>query len=229
MRCPNCEANVPADAVECPYCGAEFEDAGPVAPDVNERPSFGWGAEPDDELPSFDAEPDDELPYYGAKPDAGELPYYEGTPAGAGPARPAAKKGRNWLLIGGVAVVVLLGCCIGIIALGSAFTAITGSELSFPETAPDRGPGPGMAALTVTNNLNEPVCFVVVSPPESETWGDGEDLLDSDQVIDPGETVTVFARVTSEVDIGFLDCDGQELDGLYGVAIREQGLSHTVR
>lgn len=61
--------------------------------------------------------------------------------------------------------------------------------------------------LTVFNESSEAICFVYISPSESDDWGD--DVL-GDDVIEPGESYT-FEVIVGTYDLMAEGCDGNAI------------------
>jgi hypothetical protein len=62
--------------------------------------------------------------------------------------------------------------------------------------------------LTVINGLDQPICAVHVSPSVATRWG--QDRLAPDQVLDPGESVTVEVG-TDQYDVLAATCEGERV------------------
>ena len=62
--------------------------------------------------------------------------------------------------------------------------------------------------LTISNGLDQPICDVHVSPSVATRWG--QDRLAPDQVLDPGESVTVEVG-TDQYDVLAVTCEGERV------------------
>jgi hypothetical protein len=67
------------------------------------------------------------------------------------------------------------------------------------------GQGGTQGVITVLNQLNRSICFVFISPSSSDSWGN--DRLDSDETILPGDRRDFWLPNESTYDIQALDCD----------------------
>lgn len=92
------------------------------------------------------------------------------------------------------------------------------------EVALPAGPG---TTFYVDNLSSVTVCNLLLSPSDSEDWG--EDQLGSETVINSGGSFTVTDVPPGRYDYQALDCDGNTLDGHYGVELGEGGFTWTIR
>ena len=130
----------------------------------------------------------------------------------------------RWLLplsIGAIILCTISTCVLGFMAFGSSPQGVD-SPVSPPqppapenelptnpppaETAPVAAPtkGANQVELTLTNDLSEEVCFVLISPSGSEEWGD--DWLGDDEILPAGYTLTLSIP-PGTYDLAALDCD----------------------
>jgi hypothetical protein len=68
-------------------------------------------------------------------------------------------------------------------------------------------------SLTLINNADQDVCFVLISPTDSDSWG--EDWLAAEETIAPGEYRT-FEMPAGYYELMVLDCDEQVMDDIHG-------------
>jgi hypothetical protein len=66
------------------------------------------------------------------------------------------------------------------------------------------GGGGGEVQITIENESAEDVCYVLISPTDSESWGD--DRLGSDEIIESGESYT-FDLEEDSWDVQLMNCD----------------------
>lgn len=92
-----------------------------------------------------------------------------------------------------------------------------GKSLDGEQETDNQSAGPTIE-LTLENELDVPVCYVFVSPPSDETWG--EDQLGSTEVIRAGAMRT-FEVEAGEWDLMATDCDGETLAEEYGVDLSD--------
>ncbi len=81
------------------------------------------------------------------------------------------------------------------------------TEAPEPTKAPD--PVGEMATLVLENESEATVCYVFISPPEDDSWG--EDWLGESEIIEPGNT-RAFEVEAGTYDLGAFDCEEEELD-----------------
>ncbi|MEW6569166.1 MAG: hypothetical protein AB1449_13575 [Chloroflexota bacterium] len=77
-------------------------------------------------------------------------------------------------------------------------------------------PGSG-GNIRLVNNLDVAVCYVYISPSTERTWGD--DWLGSQEVVRPGDSRDFDVPPGQDYDLRAEDCNGQELDEVYGISI----------
>src|SRR5574341_316109 len=65
-------------------------------------------------------------------------------------------------------------------------------------------------SLTVVNDSSLEICYVFISPSDSDSWGD--DWLGEDNTIPPGESHDIAGVEPGTYDIMAADCDGNEID-----------------
>jgi hypothetical protein len=82
----------------------------------------------------------------------------------------------------------------------------------------DGGGGEETSALTIFNDSSETICFVYISPSDSDEWG--EDVLGDGNLIEPGDTYT-FDVIVGTYDLMAENCDGDLLDIQEGVDLSE--------
>ncbi len=87
-----------------------------------------------------------------------------------------------------------------------------------PSPSPTAAPQAGTVTLTLINALDQEVCYVFISPPESETWGD--DWLGPDETVPPGATRT-FAVTPGTYDLAVFGCDEEVITETYEVDITQ--------
>jgi hypothetical protein len=80
------------------------------------------------------------------------------------------------------------------------------------------GGGEGTVTLTIFNESSETICFVYISPSDSDEWG--EDALGDGNLIEPGDTYT-FDVVVGTYDLMAENCDGEVLGVQEGVDMSE--------
>lgn len=78
----------------------------------------------------------------------------------------------------------------------------------------------------VENNSDIPICFIFISPSDSNDWG--EDWLGDDEIIQPGESITFWVLPNQAVDMRVLDCDGDLMNEQYGIQITKEGITYTL-
>ncbi len=76
--------------------------------------------------------------------------------------------------------------------------------------------GSTKATLTLVNDLNDPVCYVLISPTSSDTWG--TDWLGPNDVINVGEQ-RAFTLDAGNWDMMSQDCNGNTLSSQMGVYV----------
>ena len=145
-------------------------------------------------------------------------------PAGTVAQPPKERGGKGWLWgIGGVVVGigVVLVLCVGLLMLGAAnddgtptpvppvtqvVAVVTDTlEVTDPTLTPVSSNGDGDPfTLTINNNSDARICYVLLSPTENDQWGD--DWLGENNVIDPGASWTFDVPGTPH-DLMVMDCD----------------------
>lgn len=73
-----------------------------------------------------------------------------------------------------------------------------------------------LATVTVNNNSTQPICFVYISPSDSNEWG--EDRLGAEDTIEPGESFEISVD-PGTYDLRADDCDGNVIDEEQGVEV----------
>lgn len=85
----------------------------------------------------------------------------------------------------------------------------------------------GLSSLTIDNQTSTVVCYVRLSPSDSEEWGD--DQLGDTETIASGSSYTIWDVPAGEYDYQALDCNQVVLDEHYGVYLDEAGFNWTLR
>ncbi len=76
----------------------------------------------------------------------------------------------------------------------------------------------GEVTLTVVNAADTPICYILISPSDSEEWG--EDWLGPEEILQSG-AARAFELPPGTYDLAALDCDQNFLSETYGVDINE--------
>jgi len=106
-----------------------------------------------------------------------------------------------------------------LIAVGLGLLVLTMMACSICPLIPSGPSGPqggGPARVTLVNNSGEEICYVYISPVESDEWG--EDQLGATETVAPGAR-RVFDVEPGRYDLRAEDCDGNALDEEWDVAI----------
>ncbi len=157
------------------------------------------------------------------------------------PPPPKSGGGCRWgvvgALIGGLVVVAM---CIGGVLLiaqwGASLTptpTITLLPTNTPQPTNPPAPTPvpqggsGSTDLVIQNESSTPVCYVYVSPNESDEWG--EDQLGEANILMTGDTFTVTDVPYGLYDYQALDCDSNVLDQHYGVDLSTDTYTWVIR
>ena len=72
------------------------------------------------------------------------------------------------------------------------------------------------ASLTLVNNLDREICYVYISPTDSDDWG--EDWLGVADTVPPGGSHT-FSLPAGTYDVRAEDCEGNALDEVFNASI----------
>jgi len=133
------------------------------------------------------------------------------------------RKRRSGCLTALIVVLVISVCLC--IAGSIAVFALDFSIPFLPLDTPTAAPGAD-APVTVVNNLDEPICYLLSSPSGIEDWGD--DWLGEEEVIAPGGTLTVWVPSNQMIDMSVYDCEQNLLDQQLGVQLTDDGLTYTL-
>lgn len=142
----------------------------------------------------------------------------EAAPAPEKKERKGCGKTLLWIAL---AVVVLGGAClVGALMLGwLGGAASTPTPTPSPPTAVPVLPTPEVAGIEVYNAGQDVICYLYISPTDSEEWGD--DWLGDDRVLGAGESVTITDIGPGTYDLRADDCDDQPLMREYAVKLGE--------
>ena len=77
------------------------------------------------------------------------------------------------------------------------------------------GGGGGDLEITIKNSSLYDICYVQISPEDADEWG--EDFLDDDEVIEPGDSKT-FGVDEGTYDVRLLDCDAVPVESVSEVS-----------
>ncbi len=115
---------------------------------------------------------------------------------------------------------LIVGLVIGLLVFSLACNVIGGET---PEAATPRpietevateSPGGGEFQLKVVNETSADICYVLISPADSDEWGD--DLLGEDETIEVGQSRS-FSVPGVPHDAMFLNCDEAVLATIFDV------------
>ncbi|MFP4345860.1 MAG: serine/threonine protein kinase [Anaerolineales bacterium] len=144
--------------------------------------------------------PESELPPY-----PGDQPARRSAPPAASPPPPKQRKRKGLPLWGWLAGV---GALLLVLALICGGTLLLPDLLGEGRTTPTpRSSGPLSGAsfeIRLENRTSDNICYVYISPTNSESWGD--DWLGSDEIIQPG-TTQIFEVEAVTQDVQLLNCD----------------------
>jgi hypothetical protein len=84
----------------------------------------------------------------------------------------------------------------------------------------------GGASVDVINNLDVPICYLYISPTDSDDWG--QDWLGNQEVIEPGGTRSFSVTADQTVDLQVLNCAQEVLDQQFGVYVDSMGITYTL-
>ena len=127
------------------------------------------------------------------------------------------KRSSGW--VKGCIAIVLIVACLGSLVVGAMLLA------------PDLLDGitfisPSQAGIQVVNNTYMDVCYVFISPSTDDDWG--EDWLDDDETIKPGDIKTFWVDEDQTVDIQALDCNQDLMHAIYDIEVTEDGITYTL-
>jgi len=138
----------------------------------------------------------------------------------------------------------LSGCVIALIVAAALLLCgglIVGAVLLVPQILPQATPTAPVyqppsddgfspsgtdVSLDVVNNLNVAVCYLYISPSDSDNWGG--DWLDEIGTIPPGTSQTFWITSGETVDLRTEDCDGNTIDEQFDVYVPVEGLTYTL-
>lgn len=130
---------------------------------------------------------------------------------------PMQRKGRNYFKIG-CGILAILGFCFLV-------SGVMGYFFFLPPAMPINLPLIDQVPVDVENYMNSSICYLNVSPRDSDDWG--WDLLGTSDIIEPGYAYTVYVVPDQKYDIQILDCDENELDTVEGVKIGTGGYTYS--
>ncbi len=174
------------------------------------------------------------------------MPSPQATPVAAplpsvGAAKPSGS--RAGLVIGIIAGALVLGailCGGGLLllgALGSAASPATPPRIQPPPGKTVRPANPtgippaaqagGSRSIVIDNRSGADICYVLISPTDSDAWGD--DWLDDTEKIATGTTRTFSGLQPGIYDMLAADCDQEALDQHYGISLERVDYRWEVR
>ena len=95
-----------------------------------------------------------------------------------------------------------------------------------PDVTPGGSDLTGTTSLVIDNQSSATICYVYVSPRESDSWG--EDQLGQNTVINSGDSFTLEDIPAGNYDFQALDCDQNVLDEHYGVDLAPPSFTWSV-
>jgi hypothetical protein len=78
---------------------------------------------------------------------------------------------------------------------------------------------PAMIRVTFINGTEQDVCFLYISPVESDQWG--PDWLGAGKVLYPGERIEIAGIEARRTDVKAEDCDHGEVWSATGIGLRD--------
>jgi hypothetical protein len=170
-------------------------------------------------------------------------PPYEPPPVTPAQAAQPPKKKLSGCVIAIIVVAALVICGIvivgGIAILPELFpsnppTSVpTNPPTPFPTNPPASTPVTDNTApvgtsvpLDVVNTSGVSICFLYISPADSEYWGD--DWLEEIGTIPAGASATFYLTSGDVVDMQAEDCNGNILDTQYDISVPAEGLTYTI-
>lgn len=218
--CPHCGAPAAPDNQFCGSCGGAIPQEQPTpeastpspppppGPSQSQRP----GAQPEARAERAPSEPPPEFQPPPPAPSAPQSP-------------PRRRGGRTCLFIVLGVLGLTIACVVAVVAAGFLFPDMLASFLGPDFTGFEIDTGGG-ATVDVINNLDVPICYVYISPTDSDDWG--QDWLGDQEVIEPGASRSFSITADQSVDLQVLNCAQEVLDQQFEVYVDSIGITYTL-
>lgn len=229
-KCPKCGMPVTGEDVFCGNCGQRLAETSQppqkktVSPEPSSAPSMPGPPSPVPSEQSAPPPPPVSQATYQQPPSPPPSVGAPPSPSAYGQSPQPPKKKRKGCVIALIVAAVLVLC--GLVVAGAIF--VLPELISDPDPTATTVPfsGSSEAPLDVVNNLDTAICYLYISPSNSDNWG--EDWLWEMGTIEPGFAATFYLTVGETVDMQAEDCNGTILDNQYNVVVPPEGLTYTL-